>query len=152
MIQEITGSEAVTTTNVQCTSTNSPPAGPWRLSPGHALTVRSARAGLVRVVRGGVWATFDGPHAGPGNDRGDYVLEAGEMIMLRPGERLVLEPAGTAQEAQLEWRPVADPAGAVTAEARVVGSDASTARFGRAIRAVAARLAQFGAGHGRAPA
>lgn len=149
MIQDITRSEAVTTTNVQCTSTNSPTAGPWRLSPGRALSVRSARTGLLRVVRGGVWATFDGPHPGPGNDRGDYVLEAGQMIMLRPGERLVLEPAGTTQEAQIEWRPVAD---AVAAQAPVVGSDAPAARFGRAIRALATRLAQFGAAHGRAPA
>lgn len=139
-------------TNVQFTSTTCPPAGPWRLAPGHAWSVKSARAGLVRVVRGGVWATFDGPHPGPGNDRGDYVLEAGEMIMLRPGERLVLEAARNGQEAQIEWRPVADPAGAVALEARAADCDASAARLGRAIRALARRLAHVAGAHGRAPA
>lgn len=96
-------------TNAKFTSTSGLTAGPCRLSPGRALSLQSAHGGLLRVTRGGLWATFDGPHAGPGNRLGDHVLEAGDLLVLGPGERLVVEPARAAQEAQIEWRPADAP-------------------------------------------
>lgn len=101
----------MTDTNVQFTSIDGRPAGAWRLPPGQALTLKSAQGGRVRVARGGLWATFDGPHAGPANDRGDHLLEAGELIALRPGERLVVESASRSASAYVEWEPGATTTG-----------------------------------------
>lgn len=145
------GSEAVTQTNVKFTSTNGPSAAIWRLPPGRAISLKSAQVGVVRVACGGVWATFDGPHQGPGNAFGDHLLEAGDMVELRPGERLVVEPARTAQEAQIEWRP-AEAACAAAAAGRTARDCAPADQLVRAVLALGARVAHLGAAHGRAPA
>jgi Protein of unknown function (DUF2917) len=68
------------------------PVGSWVLPAGHALTLHSHEARALRVTQGRVWATLDGPHAGPGNDRGDMVLQAGEHLNLQAGQRVVIEP------------------------------------------------------------
>jgi hypothetical protein len=68
------------------------PAGSWVLPAGHALTLHSHEARALRVTQGRVWATLDGPHAGPGNDRGDLILQAGEHLNLQAGQRVVIEP------------------------------------------------------------
>lgn len=146
MIQAMNGSQAVTQTNVIFTSTSGPSAAIWRLPPGRAISLKSAQVGVVRVARGGVWATFDGPHQGPGNAFGDHVLEAGDMVELRPGARLVVEPAGTAQEAQIEWRPAAAASG------RMARNRMPADLLVRAVWALGARLARSGAAHERAPA
>ncbi len=70
------------------------PAGSWVLPAGHALTLQSRHARALHVTQGRVWATLDGPHAGPGNDRGDLVLQAGERLNLQAGQRVVIEPLG----------------------------------------------------------
>ena len=62
------------------------------LEPHHALTLKSAHPGVVRIVHGGTWATFDGPHCGPANDLGDRVLLEGDELHVRAGQRLVIEP------------------------------------------------------------
>ncbi len=62
------------------------------LEPHHALTLKSAHPGVVRIVHGRAWATFDGPHCGPANDLGDRVLLEGDELHVRAGQRLVIEP------------------------------------------------------------
>ena len=83
------------------------------LAPGQALTLRPARAGVLHVQRGAVWATRRGPHAAnAGAAGGDDVVRAGQRLRLHAGEVLVLEPIavpGTpAQRVALHWQPAAD--------------------------------------------
>jgi hypothetical protein len=87
-------------------SSSQPRAGTWRLQPGQAVTLRPSQSGVLWVVAGGLWATGDGPHPGPGNARGDRVLAAGETVSLRAGERLVVEAVGPAAAAQFGWDPL----------------------------------------------
>lgn len=127
-------------TNVQFTSTEGRPAGAWRLSPGQALTLKSAQGGRVRVASGRLWATFDGPHAGPANDRGDHLLAAGELIALRPGERLVVESVSPSASASIEWEPGATTGG-VTPGVRLVRSSAPADVPGSRVAASVLRFA-----------
>ncbi len=83
-------------------------AGGWILEPHSALTLHSPEAGRMRVVRGRVWATVDGPHSGPANDLGDHVLQQGEALQVRADQRLVIEPwARSANEpVYFSWEPL----------------------------------------------
>ena len=75
-------------------------AGSWKLDSGHAATLQDARAAVLRITHGKVWATVDGPHAGPANNQGDIFLKAGERLTLQPGQRVVIEPwSASANEA-----------------------------------------------------
>ena len=78
-------------------------AGTWLLPPRQAMTLQPAHDGVLRVARGELWATFDGPHPGPANGRGDRFLQAGDSLELRSGERLVIEPTQTATAARFTW-------------------------------------------------
>ena len=69
----------------------------WRLGAGRALTLQPRDAAELRVTQGRIWATLDGPHAGAGNESGDLVLQPGQRLALRAGQRLVIE----------SWDPVA---------------------------------------------
>lgn len=82
-------------------------AGSWSLSSGHAVTLQNARAAVLRITHGKVWATVDGPHAGPANNQGDIFLEAGQRLTLRPDQPVVIEPwAARANEAvYFAWDP-----------------------------------------------
>jgi hypothetical protein len=55
------------------------------------MTLRCFDAATLRVTQGRLWATVDGPHHGPTNDQGDLVLNAGERLHLRAGQRVVIE-------------------------------------------------------------
>jgi hypothetical protein len=95
--------------------------GTWKLAAGRAITLQPREAGLLRVAHGRVWATFDGPHAGPRNDLGDHVLGAGERLVLRADQRLVIE-AGTGEApAYFSWDPAPAPQAVASPEwSRVV--------------------------------
>ncbi len=125
--------------NVESTSEIGPPAGSWRIAPGHALTLRSGHGGRLRIARGGLWATFDGPHAGPANDRGDHLLHAGSVIALRPGERLVMEPVGRTTSAFVEWEPAA-AATPVPAGVRLLRGSAPADVLGARVPGAAVRV------------
>ena len=67
------------------------PAGSWKLGAERAMTLRCFDAATLRVTQGRLWATVDGPHTGPANGQGDVVLNAGERLHLRAGQRVVIE-------------------------------------------------------------
>ena len=81
-------------------------AGAWKLAPGRAMTLQPRLRGRLTIAQGSVWATSDGPHAGPLNDQGDRVIGAGGRIELIAGERLVIEALGARQPAYFSWDPL----------------------------------------------
>lgn len=81
-------------------------AGTWKLAAGQAITLRPHEPGLLRVAQGSVWATGDGPHPGPLNDQGDLVLQAGDQLPLRRGQRVVIEALDSRLPAHFAWEPV----------------------------------------------
>jgi hypothetical protein len=139
-------------------------AGCWKLEAGRATTLRPHQSGVFRVTQGAVWVTFDGPHHGPGNDRGDQVVLAGEAIALRPGQRAVVEPwfigaVGQASPpAYFRWEPVRQraesPAVAAPAHAEAsaqwhAGVVQPVRELGLALGLVAGALGRFALGMGR---
>jgi hypothetical protein len=80
--------------------------GTWKLAAGRAITLEPRESGVLRVAHGQIWATFDGPHAGPLNDLGDHVVGAGERLPLRAGQRLVVEAWNAAAPAYFNWDPL----------------------------------------------
>jgi hypothetical protein len=79
--------------------------GTWKLAAGRAITLQPREAGMLRVAHGRVWATFDGPHTGPRNDLGDHVLGAGERLVLRADQKLVIEAWSGESPAFFSWDP-----------------------------------------------
>jgi hypothetical protein len=80
--------------------------GTWKLARGRAVTLRPSTDGILRVAHGRIWATKDGPHGGTPSDAGDHVLEPGRAMLVRAGERVVIEgwlPGGASYFA---WDPV----------------------------------------------
>lgn len=82
--------------------------GCWSLRPGRVISLLPREAGMLRIAQGQVWATFDGPHQGHGNESGDHFLQAGQHLLVRAGQRLVFEPWRPVNEAPVyfEWTPV----------------------------------------------
>jgi hypothetical protein len=78
--------------------------GCWKLAAGRAVTLHPTAPGVLRIGQGRVWATVDGPHA---RRTGDLFLEAGATLPLQAGQRLVIEPFGTAGPcaAAFDWVP-----------------------------------------------
>lgn len=100
------------------------------LAPGRALTLQAQQAGWLRVSEGRIWATLEGPHAGPANDRGDWFLDAGDELALLAGQRVVVESSGatTNLPASYEWVPAAVGVGAVAELGQALGLVASAAK------------------------
>lgn len=78
--------------------------GCWKLALGRAISLQPRTAGVLCILQGRVWATFDGPHPGHGNESGDHFLLAGEQLAVRAGQRLVVEP-WSKEAVYFEWRP-----------------------------------------------
>lgn len=67
--------------------------GAWTLAQGRAITLKPRENGHIRIMRGSVWATLEGPHEGlESGPLGDLHLQAGSRLSLRAGQQIVLEP------------------------------------------------------------
>jgi hypothetical protein len=75
-----------------------------QLIPGLAFSWWPREAGVFSVTQGGAWLTLDGPHSGPGNELGDHVLQVGQTLVVRAGQRLVIETWG-AESVHFAWTP-----------------------------------------------
>ncbi|CAN7599325.1 DUF2917 domain-containing protein [Acidovorax sp. Leaf78] len=103
-------------------SAGRPAAGCWKLNPGRALSLHPREHGVLAIAQGRAWVTLRGASlAGLPVDLppdlpmclADHVLQAGERLVVAPGQHVVMEawsPAGTPPEAvAFEWaaQPVA---------------------------------------------
>ena len=79
--------------------------GSWKLARGRAVTLRPAADGIVRVAHGRIWATVEGPHGGTPCDSGDHVLEVGRSMVVRAGQRVVLEAWNASGASYFGWEP-----------------------------------------------
>ena len=84
-------------------------AGTWKLAGGRAMTLQPREPGVLRVARGSLWATSQGPHPGPLNDQGDRFLQAGEQLQLHRGQRVVIEAWNRLGPAYFSWDPLPEP-------------------------------------------
>lgn len=87
--------------------------GLWRLSAGRAVQLRPCDVCTFQVVAGRVWATTDAPNDGAARRWGDHVLAAGDVLVVQPGERLVVEAWGDTP-VTFDWVRHAEAAPAVT--------------------------------------
>jgi hypothetical protein len=116
--------------------------GTWKLAAGRAITLAPREAGVLRVAHGRVWATFDGPHAGPRNNLGDHILGAGERLLLRADQRLVIEGWMGESPAFFSWDPAPAPEAVTSPEWSRVVQPLADLRLALAMAAAAAwRLA-----------
>ena len=90
-----------------------PAPGLHALAAGQARRWCASRSGELRVARGSLWITFDGPQPGTeAGPQGDLFLHAGERLAVPAGASVVIEPASrypSANDAAFTWqaqRPV----------------------------------------------
>ena len=127
------------------------PAGSWKLLGGSAVSLKDARAAVLRITHGRVWATVDGPHAGPANNPGDIVLQGGDRLTLQPGQRVVIEPwrASANEAVYFSWDPAPEAAtvrlqqGALAASRMQVAVLYPLRDFGLALRMAAQALGRL---------
>jgi hypothetical protein len=100
-----------------CSTTAAALPGTWKLVPGRAITLRPVTDGILRIARGRVWATVDGPHGRTPDDSGDHVLQSGRSLYVRAGQRVVIEGWNADGASHFAWDPVC--ASAVAARPRL---------------------------------
>lgn len=76
--------------------------GLWSLAAGRTVQMRPRQASTLKVVCGRVWATTDAPVDRSARRLGDHVLAAGDVLVVLPGERLVVEAWGDAP-VRFDW-------------------------------------------------
>lgn len=79
--------------------------GCWKIGAGGALSLRPARASVLRIARGQAWVTLGRAPRGHGNESGDHFLTAGQALRVPAGRHLVLEPMD-AHPLYFDWGPV----------------------------------------------
>jgi hypothetical protein len=87
-------------------ATACPLPGTWKLARGQAITLRPPTDGVLRVAHGRLWATRDGPHGGTPTDAGDHILQAGRSMLVRAGDRVVIEGWTAGGASYFAWDPV----------------------------------------------
>lgn len=98
-------------------NTPSAAAGNWQLPAGRALALEPRRPGRLHVARGAVWATLHGPLSGQPDRSQDLMLQAGDSLALRRGDRLVMEPLQRGEPAWFRWDPAPVPVRVPAAQA-----------------------------------
>lgn len=66
--------------------------GTWRLTPGHAMSLRPRRAAMLRIVCGRVWATLGQGAGNTPDSADDRFLGPGDVWVVPAGLTLVIEP------------------------------------------------------------
>ena len=81
--------------------------GCFKLSAGRAMSLTPTVPGELRIAHGRVWLTFGNAADNAAVRAGDYFLDAGDLVRLYPGQRLVMEviSKNTDQSVYFSWEP-----------------------------------------------
>lgn len=78
--------------------------GTWHLAPQRAMSLLPRKDSQLLIVQGCAWITWDKPIGhGPRSD-GDHFLEAGQIIDVPAGARLVMEARHAHEALYFDWR------------------------------------------------
>jgi hypothetical protein len=118
-------------------------AGTWSLAPRRAMSLMPRKNSQLLVVQGCAWITWQSPMAQAARTDGDHFLEAGQIIDVPAGARLVMEARHAHETLRFDWRDMPEglapcdvPGASVSALARewlhawgpLVGTSARLAR------------------------
>ena len=88
--------------------------GCFKLPADRAMSLAPNAAGELRIAHGQVWVTFTGAALDSSARGGDHFLQAGDVLRLTCGQKVVVEvlstrPAGAVNtSAHFSWEPDAD--------------------------------------------
>lgn len=87
---------------------SSSPLQSWSLPRGQVVTMTPRTAGVLQVVSGRAWATFDVSRHMPVPEAGDHFVALGHDLRLRAGQRVVVEawPYHGQDGIRLQWVPL----------------------------------------------
>ncbi len=78
--------------------------GTWRLAPHRAMSLLPRRSSQILMVHGSAWITWDHPLAPGARRGGDHFLEAGQILDVPAGVRLVMEARQGQADLRFDWR------------------------------------------------
>lgn len=78
--------------------------GTWRLSPRRAMSLLPRQDSQLLIVQGTAWITWEKPMGHWARSDGDHFLEAGQIIDVPAGARLVMEARHSAETLHFDWR------------------------------------------------
>ena len=80
--------------------------GLWKVAAGKALTLRPRKTGTLKVLQGSLWLTFDGPHAAEAGNSGDIVMDLGDRLPVKAGQRVIVESLRRGEVSYFDWEPL----------------------------------------------
>lgn len=78
--------------------------GTWHLAPQRAMTLLPRKKSQLLIVQGSAWITWDKPITHWALSDGDHFLEAGQIIDVPAGARLVMEARHPHEALHFDWR------------------------------------------------
>lgn len=78
--------------------------GTWQLAPLRATSLLPRKDSQLLIVQGCAWITWEKPIGHWARTDGDHFLEAGQMMDVPAGVRLVMEARHSHADLRFEWR------------------------------------------------
>ena len=78
--------------------------GTWHLAPQRAMSLLPRKDSQLLIVQGCAWITWDKPTGHGARSDGDHFLEAGQIIDVPAGARLVMEARHAHEALHFDWR------------------------------------------------
>jgi hypothetical protein len=79
-------------------------AGTWQLAPRRAMSLLPRKNSQLLMVQGCAWITWDGPWDAAARRGGDHFLQAGQILDVPAGVRLVMQARHAHESLQFDWR------------------------------------------------
>ncbi|WP_255350691.1 DUF2917 domain-containing protein [Limnohabitans sp. DM1] len=78
--------------------------GTWHLAPQHAMSLLPRKDSQLLIVQGCAWITWEKPIAHWARSDGDHFLQAGQIIDVPAGARLVMQARHAHETLRFDWR------------------------------------------------
>jgi Protein of unknown function (DUF2917) len=78
--------------------------GTWRLAPRRAMSLRPRQDSQLLMLQGTAWITWEKPIDHWARSDGDHFLEAGQIMDVPAGARVVIEARHSDEPLHFDWR------------------------------------------------